>query len=82
MKKTFCDCCGNQFDPVTEPESIAINKSHTGVLIGHNGGETRVVEVTVGLAVIASDEAEEADICGTCRWSAIDKIDPRPRAHR
>lgn len=74
MKKTFCDCCGNEM-PQGDPLIKAFRGPKPTVTMGND------VTVTVDLSVDPiRRNGEHVDICGNCSWLAIDRIDPRPKA--
>jgi hypothetical protein len=72
MKKTFCDCCG---DEMTGCESVfRTNDKRPENTIPDLGSN---IPVKVELRVFTTVSGE-FDICERCKWRAVDRIDPRP----
>ena len=91
MKRTFCDCCGSEYDPDDKAFDVFRGKGFEVLLPknkpAHNGDRFYKLSLQVSLDLVRPawiNQADEAnippDICLGCMWKAVGKADNRPKA--
>lgn len=82
MKRTFCDCCGNE---IKEKSAFAQGKEVQHNLSAHKDSPTRsfrsVIPFHLTLTVRVSQPHSdgEIDLCENCTWRMIEVQDKRPK---
>jgi len=70
MKKTFCDCCGNE---ITESNDAS---AHSGLVHVMKIANKPSLHVQV---LIGNANEEKGDFCKYCVIKAVNQLDDRPR---
>ena len=85
MKRTFCDCCGNE---VSNKTPFALGKEVESNLNAHNSSPHKQYRSYIPFRlnlVITTDRQphfsnhENVDLCENCTWILIDRQDKRPK---
>lgn len=88
MKKTYCDCCGDEMEHGVEFRKV--NGANTTVRLS---GKDALLEAEVNINFVsmrgiagpphdkpsAQTNGIHLDVCINCRWKLIDKLDTRPK---
>jgi hypothetical protein len=76
MKRIFCDCCGKEMQ---YGEGTARLSGKTEEVALQAGRSLLAVEVTIDVVPVKVHNGGHIDICEDCRWTAVWKVDKRPK---
>lgn len=81
MKKTFCDCCGEEIDYESKTQNVLGKNDVEYIManpepVGINPGRFQII---VSVTPLNRQTGKHVDVCGECVWFMLNKMDPRDR---